>query len=153
MFCLCFFAGLPSVYASSHNKSGFLWNYRRVICRHSSSYFSLQCPFVILPSSVFQPHMPFMVSDFPPFKCKCRGKRLMFLSLLFEICRSDCTARLLRISEQSCRLKHTKRTNYLSWQDYFMSSAYLAAMRSKDPNTQVKTSSLLARQWRIIFLA
>ncbi|XP_049274030.1 deoxycytidylate deaminase [Rhipicephalus sanguineus] len=50
---------------------------------------------------------------------------------------SDCTVRLLRISEQSCRLKHTKRTNYLSWPDYFMSSAYLAAMRSKDPNTQV----------------
>ncbi|XP_077526045.1 deoxycytidylate deaminase isoform X1 [Haemaphysalis longicornis] len=50
---------------------------------------------------------------------------------------SECTARLLQISEQSCRLSQTKRRDYLSWPDYFMSSACLAAMRSKDPNTQV----------------
>ncbi|KAM7296140.1 deoxycytidylate deaminase [Ixodes scapularis] len=37
----------------------------------------------------------------------------------------------------SCRERRTKRDDYLPWQDYFMSSAYLAAMRSKDPNTQV----------------
>ncbi|KAM7314898.1 deoxycytidylate deaminase [Ixodes scapularis] len=36
----------------------------------------------------------------------------------------------------SCRERRTKRDDYLPWQDYFMSSAYLAAMRSKDPNTQ-----------------
>ena len=30
-----------------------------------------------------------------------------------------------------------KRTDYLSWDEYFMSIAYLAGMRSKDPNTQV----------------
>lgn len=30
-----------------------------------------------------------------------------------------------------------KRTDYLSWDEYFMSVAYLASMRSKDPNTQV----------------
>lgn len=30
-----------------------------------------------------------------------------------------------------------KRTDYLSWDEYFMSVAYLAGMRSKDPNTQV----------------
>ncbi len=30
-----------------------------------------------------------------------------------------------------------KRTNYLSWDEYFMSIALLSAQRSKDPNTQV----------------
>ena len=30
-----------------------------------------------------------------------------------------------------------KRTDYISWDDYFMGIAMLAAKRSKDPNTQV----------------
>lgn len=30
-----------------------------------------------------------------------------------------------------------KRTNYISWDEYFMGIALLAAHRSKDPNTQV----------------
>ena len=30
-----------------------------------------------------------------------------------------------------------KRSGYLSWDDYFMSVAFLSAMRSKDPSTQV----------------
>lgn len=30
-----------------------------------------------------------------------------------------------------------KRDNYISWDEYFMGIAYLTAMRSKDPNTQV----------------
>lgn len=30
-----------------------------------------------------------------------------------------------------------KRTDYLSWPDYFMTTAFLAAQRSKDPHTQV----------------
>ncbi|KAL3916794.1 MAG: hypothetical protein SGARI_007879 [Bacillariaceae sp.] len=30
-----------------------------------------------------------------------------------------------------------RRTNYLTWDDYFMSVAFLTAQRSKDPNTQV----------------
>ena len=30
-----------------------------------------------------------------------------------------------------------KRTDYISWDEYFMGIALLAAMRSKDPNTQV----------------
>ena len=30
-----------------------------------------------------------------------------------------------------------KRTDYISWDEYFMSVATLSAMRSKDPNTQV----------------
>lgn len=33
--------------------------------------------------------------------------------------------------------KESKRTNYLSWDEYFMSIAKLTAGRSKDPNTQV----------------
>lgn len=31
----------------------------------------------------------------------------------------------------------TKREDYISWDEYFMGVAKLAAMRSKDPNTQV----------------
>jgi len=31
----------------------------------------------------------------------------------------------------------TKRTDYLSWNEYFMFHAKMAAQRSKDPNTQV----------------
>jgi len=30
-----------------------------------------------------------------------------------------------------------KRNNYISWDEYFMGVAYLSAMRSKDPGTQV----------------
>lgn len=30
-----------------------------------------------------------------------------------------------------------KRTNYISWNEYFMGIAALSSMRSKDPNTQV----------------
>ena len=30
-----------------------------------------------------------------------------------------------------------KREDYLTWDEYFMSSAFLSAMRSKDPHTQV----------------
>lgn len=30
-----------------------------------------------------------------------------------------------------------KRTDYISWDEYFMGIAYLSGMRSKDPNTQV----------------
>lgn len=33
--------------------------------------------------------------------------------------------------------KTGKRTNYLSWDEYFMSVAFLSAQRSKDPNSQV----------------
>lgn len=33
--------------------------------------------------------------------------------------------------------KDKKRDDYISWDEYFMSVAKLAAMRSKDPNTQV----------------
>ena len=33
--------------------------------------------------------------------------------------------------------KKTKRTDYLNWDEYFMSVALLSAQRSKDPNTQV----------------
>lgn len=31
----------------------------------------------------------------------------------------------------------SKRQDYISWDEYFMSVAHLAALRSKDPNTQV----------------
>jgi hypothetical protein len=31
----------------------------------------------------------------------------------------------------------TKRTNNINWDDYFMAIAFLSAMRSKDPSTQV----------------
>lgn len=31
----------------------------------------------------------------------------------------------------------TKKTNYISWEEYFMGIAILSALRSKDPSTQV----------------
>jgi deoxycytidylate deaminase len=34
-----------------------------------------------------------------------------------------------------------KREDYLSWPDYFMAVAFLSAMRSKDPSSQVKKNS------------
>lgn len=34
-------------------------------------------------------------------------------------------------------IKTQKRTDYLSWDEYFMAVALLSAQRSKDPNTQV----------------
>ena len=43
----------------------------------------------------------------------------------------------------------TKRTDYLSWDDYFMAVAQLSAQRSKDPSTQVGACIVNARK-RII---
>jgi dCMP deaminase len=43
----------------------------------------------------------------------------------------------------------TKRTDYLSWDDYFMAVAQLSALRSKDPNTQVG-ACIVNRKKRII---
>jgi dCMP deaminase len=34
-------------------------------------------------------------------------------------------------------MKTLKRTDYISWDEYFMGVSALSAMRSKDPNTQV----------------
>ena len=34
-------------------------------------------------------------------------------------------------------MQNTKRTNYITWDDYFMGISVLSAKRSKDPNTQV----------------
>ena len=42
-----------------------------------------------------------------------------------------------------------KRSNYLSWDDYFMSVALLSAQRSKDPNTQVG-ACIVNQQKRIV---
>lgn len=40
-------------------------------------------------------------------------------------------------SEAIAAQKTTKREDYISWDDYFMSIAFLSAMRSKDPSRQV----------------
>jgi len=42
-----------------------------------------------------------------------------------------------------------KRTDYISWDDYFMAVAQLSALRSKDPNTQVG-ACIINRNRRII---
>ncbi len=42
-----------------------------------------------------------------------------------------------------------KRSDYLSWDDYFMAVAMLSAQRSKDPNTQVG-ACIVNRQKRIV---
>ncbi|VVB76597.1 tRNA-specific adenosine deaminase [Candidatus Tiddalikarchaeum anstoanum] len=34
-------------------------------------------------------------------------------------------------------MKHDKRKDYISWEEYFMGLSLLSSMRSKDPNTQV----------------
>jgi deoxycytidylate deaminase len=44
-----------------------------------------------------------------------------------ELCQGNCAKR--------CSL--TKRNDAISWDDYFMAVAFLSAMRSKDPSTQV----------------
>ncbi|MBP3217746.1 MAG: dCMP deaminase family protein [Lachnospiraceae bacterium] len=41
-----------------------------------------------------------------------------------------------------------KRTDYISWEEYFMGVAKLAGMRSKDPNTQV--GSCIVRDHKIL---
>ncbi|CAB9529455.1 Deoxycytidylate deaminase [Seminavis robusta] len=43
-----------------------------------------------------------------------------------------------------------KRTNYLSWDDYFMAMAFLTAQRSKDPNTQVGACIVASSDQRIV---
>jgi len=43
-----------------------------------------------------------------------------------------------RIPEKSDKaIKVQKRADVIDWDDYFMSVAYLSALRSKDPSTQV----------------
>ena len=39
-----------------------------------------------------------------------------------------------------------KRTDYISWDEYFMGVALLAARRSKDPNTLFRGSARVRRQ-------
>lgn len=41
------------------------------------------------------------------------------------------------VSDVKNARQSSKRTDYISWDEYFMGVAALAAMRSKDPNTQV----------------
>ncbi len=41
------------------------------------------------------------------------------------------------------------RANHLSWDEYFMSTAFLSAMRSKDPATQVG-AVIVNKQKRIV---
>ncbi|MBN1348956.1 dCMP deaminase family protein [candidate division KSB1 bacterium] len=43
----------------------------------------------------------------------------------------------------------SKRTNYLSWDEYFMGIALLSAQRSKDPNTQVG-ACIVNQQKRVV---
>lgn len=51
---------------------------------------------------------------------------------------SSCTTLLWNEAKYDATGKgSSKRNDYLSWDDYFMSMAFLTAQRSKDPNTQV----------------
>lgn len=45
----------------------------------------------------------------------------------------------------------SKRKDYISWDEYFMGIAYLSAMRSKDPNTQVG-ACIVSKDNRILSL-
>lgn len=40
-------------------------------------------------------------------------------------------------TEMPVKVKSAKRTDYLSWDDYFLAVAHLSSKRSKDPSTQV----------------
>lgn len=42
-----------------------------------------------------------------------------------------------------------KRTDYISWEEYFMAVAFLSAQRSKDPNTQVG-ACIVSRENKIV---
>jgi dCMP deaminase len=63
---------------------------------------------------------------------------------------SECFKKEMDAKEEACKLllkeanydaskveDNGKRTDYISWHDYFMAMAFLTAQRSKDPNTQV----------------
>lgn len=54
-------------------------------------------------------------------------------------------------SENSSTSQSLARKNALPWEDYFMASAVLTAMRSKDPSTQVG-AVIVNRQNRIVSL-
>jgi dCMP deaminase len=41
------------------------------------------------------------------------------------------------MNPESLSISDEKRDGYLSWDEYFMATAFLASMRSKDPATQV----------------
>eukprot|EP00941_MAST-03F_sp_MAST-3F-sp1_P000182 g182.t1 len=74
---------------------------------------------------------------------KLTQKRLPLCS--HEACMQNDSKRLRVIDKEnstkdansSCVQVAQKRENYLSWDDYFMSVAFLSAQRSKDPSTQV----------------
>jgi dCMP deaminase len=58
----------------------------------------------------------------------------------FETTSKEATLRNLLVREANydpVAMGSSKRANYLSWDDYFLSMAFLTARRSKDPNTQV----------------
>lgn len=59
---------------------------------------------------------------------------LILKTLLLWLCSRQ---NLILLSWPSSPMNVTKRTDYLSRDDYFMSVALLSAQRSKDPNTQV----------------
>ena len=46
-------------------------------------------------------------------------------------------------------MSETKRSDYISWDEYFMAAAKLAGMRSKDPNSQVG-SCIVSEDHRIL---
>ena len=45
-----------------------------------------------------------------------------------------------------------KRTDYINWDEYFMGIALLTAMRSKDPNSQVRVHRQLGKQNSVLGL-
>ena len=58
----------------------------------------------------------------------------------------SCSATTENNEDNNC---NSKRQDYLQWEDYFMSIAFLSAQRSKDPNTQVG-ACIVNKQKRIV---
>jgi dCMP deaminase len=54
-----------------------------------------------------------------------------------------------RPETEADKVTQKKRTDYISWDDYFMAVAVLSAHRSKDPNTQVG-ACIVSQQNKII---
>lgn len=70
---------------------------------------------------------------------KCEDQKEQKAMSLQDEAYHDCNGHCAKpiSSAVLAKSQQKKRTDYLSWDDYFMSVAYLSALRSKDPSTQV----------------
>ena len=72
-------------------------------------------------------------------------------SLATPMSKNEIRNLLLKEAEYDCdsNKNSPKRSHYLSWDDFFMSVAYLSAMRSKDPHTPTG-ACIVDEEYRVI---